>query len=553
VAPIANVLVVPFVPVAMLFSAVASLAGLLVAVAPVPLVADALAWFAGGAAWLVLRVIVILGGAVASLPYAALDASVPAPLAVAWLPILGLSAWALRSDSKPAATDPSQHEGPGIATVVRRVLQPAPIVAVLVVVLAVITLASRPDGRLHVTILDIGQGDAILVETPAGATMLVDGGPDPELTMRRLGKNLPFFARRIDVMVLSHPHQDHVAGLVEVLDRFEVGALLHAGIAYENPAHQRLLADAPAAPMLQAALARAGQSFALDASTTAEIVYPAEADADAPLPEGDINNGSVVLLLRHGGFTALLTGDAEAPVEAALIGRGILPRVDVLKVGHHGSTSSTTPGLLAVTRPTAAVISSGTGNEYGHPAPETLATLAAQPGIAVFRTDLDGDVEVVTDGRSYRVLTDAGATAPRAVHGTGPAGSIGPWPFPTDRPRDACSTRPGCPTGSSSIPRAWPASPWPPPAWWRRHGSRSTARWSRRPHCCMTSTRSRSGAPAASTASSARGASRRRATPSSPCRSPPTPSAACSTTIASRSAGRRSSWPWPTGTWGRSS
>ena len=332
VAPIANVLVVPFVPVAMLFSAAAAIAGLLDAALPLPVIGDALTWFAGGCAWLVLRVIVSLGSAVASLPYAAVDASVPAPLAVAWLPILALGSWALRSDGEPPATEP-QPTGGAVSAVARHVLRPLPIGGGLLIVLVIITVATRPDGLLHVTVLDIGQGDAILVETPAGATMLVDGGPDPELTLRRIGANLPFHARRIDVMVLSHPHQDHVAGLVDALDRFEVGALLHAEIAFENPAYDRLLADAGVEPMLAGTLARAGATFALDPVTTLEILYPAEADAAAPLPEGDINNGSVVMILRHGGFAALLTGDAEAPVEAALIARGVLPVVDLLKVG----------------------------------------------------------------------------------------------------------------------------------------------------------------------------------------------------------------------------
>ena len=111
-------------------------------------------------------------------------------------------------------------------------------------VLLAISIASRPDGLLHLTVLDIGQGDAILVEAPDGGTMLIDGGPDPELTLRRIGANLPFFARRIDLLVLSHPHQDHVAGLVDVLDRFRVGAVLHAGIPFGNAAYDRLLTDA---------------------------------------------------------------------------------------------------------------------------------------------------------------------------------------------------------------------------------------------------------------------------------------------------------------------
>ena len=546
VAPLANVLVVPFVPPAMLFSAVAAVAGLADGLVHVPVIGTVLTWLAGGAAWLVLRIIVWLGTAVASVPNAAVDVRVPPAVAIAWLPMLALADWAIR-DRTPEAR-PETKEEP-TSDLLRRIVRPVPIGAALVGVLLVITVASRPDGLLHLTVLDIGQGDAILVEAPDGTTMLVDGGPDPELTLRRIGANLPFFARRIDLLVLSHPHQDHVAGLVDVLDRFRVGAVLHAGIPFPNVAFDRLLTDANQAGR-PSALVRAGHVLPLGESATIEVLYPNETDATAPLPEGDINNGSVVLLLRMGGFTALLTGDAEAPVESALVARGLLPPVDVLKVGHHGSASSTTPGLLAAIRPSIAIISSGEGNEYGHPAPETLAGLSAVP---TFRTDLHGDVEVVTDGRTLRVRTDAGWSAPRAVQGHRPAGSIGPWQSPIEQPPGSCWPMQGCPTGSSSTPRAWREWRLPPPASWPRHRSRSTARWSRRLPCSTTSTSSRFGAPAASTASSARDDWRRLATRSSPCRSPPTRSPRCSTTSASPSAGPRSWWPSPTVTWRRRS
>ncbi len=552
VAPIANVLVVPFVPVAMLFSAIASIAGVVDAIFPLPVVGTVLTWFAGGAAWLVLRVIVVLGTTVASVPHAAVDVTVPPPLAVAWLPMLALANWAIREADAPPAT-PAPDDSPSrLGAILRRTARPLPIGASLVAVLLAITIASRPDGLLHLTVLDIGQGDAILIEAPDGTTTLVDGGPDPELTLRRLGANLPFFARRIDLLVLSHPHQDHVAGLVDVLDRHRIGALLHAGIPFENPANDRLLTDAAHAA-IPTVLARAGQRLDLGAGTIATVLYPTQADADAPLPEGDINNGSVVLLVEMGGFDALLTGDAEAPVETALVSRGVLGSVDVLKVGHHGSNSSTTPGLVEAIRPSVAVISSGEGNEYGHPAPETLATLAAHSRITVFRTDLDGDVEVVSDGTTLRVRTDAGWTGSVSVHWPPSTGSIGPWPSPTETPPDGCWPTLGCHTASSSTPRAWRASPWRPPGWWPRPRSRWTARWSRRPHSSTTSTRSRSAAPAASTASSGRCGSRRSATPSSRCRSPPIRYMRSSTTIAIPSAGRRSSWPSPTGTWARRS
>ncbi|HEY6609453.1 MAG TPA: ComEC/Rec2 family competence protein, partial [Candidatus Limnocylindria bacterium] len=548
VAPIANVLVVPFVPVAMLFSGLASLAGVADGAVHVPLLGDAVTWMAGGAAWLTLLVIVTLGMAAASVPLAAVDVQVPPPFAVAWFPILALGTWALRGE--PSIGQPSRpiaEPGP-VARVAARLLRPLPILGALAVLLGALALANRPDGMLHVTTLDIGQGDAILVEAPSGATMLVDGGPDPELTLRRIGANLPFFARRIDLLVLSHPHQDHVAGLVEVLDRFRVGAILHAGIAFENPSFDRLLTEASDG-RVPIVLARAGQGIALDGTTAIRVLYPSAADAAAPLPEGDINNGSVVLEVTFGGFTALLTGDAEAPVEGALVSGGMLGPVDLLKVGHHGSHSSSTPAFLAAVDPTVAAISAGVDNEYGHPAPETLASLA---GAAVYRTDLDGDVEVVTDGRTFRVRTDTGWSTVMPVHGASPTGSIGPWPSPTDPPPSACSTRQDCRAASSSTRAASPAWPWPRQGSSPRRPFRSTARSSRRRRCSTTSTRSRSGARGASTASSVPAGSKRRDTRSSRCRSPPTRSPRSSTTIASRSAGHRSSCRLQTGTWRRS-
>ena len=550
VAPISNVLVVPLVPLAMLASAAVSVGGVVVGALPPMPVGDAIAWFLGGAAWLVLRAMVVVGQATASLPFAAVDVSVPAPFAIAWFPLLALGTWALRTDhsSADAPRGVVDEAMTGTMAALGRMFRPLPALAGLVLLLGGITLATRPDGQLHVTALDIGQGDAILVEAPSGTTMLVDGGPDSELTLRRLGANLPFWARRIDVLVVSHPHQDHVAGLVDVLDRFRIGTVIHAAIPFENAAYERLLADAASGTVAVRAVV-AGDTFNLDGSTTVEVLYPSRADAAAPLPEGDINNGSVVLLVRHGGFSALLTGDAEAPVEAALLARGRVPRVDVLKVGHHGSHSSSTPAFVAAARPSVALISAGEDNEYGHPASETLATLAAQPGIAVHRTDLEGDIEVASDGNIVRVRTDAGWGDPAPVQATADAGSIGSWPSPTEKPSSAWSTRPSCPTASARTPPASPAWPWPPRAWSRRPASRSTAGWSKRPRSSTTSTRPASVAAAASMGSSVPGFWRRRGTRSSPCRSPPTRSLRSSTRTATRWVGRRSSWPSPTGTW----
>ena len=530
VAPIANVLVVPLVPLAMLLSAIAAVTGVVASTVPVPVVSDGLAWLAGGAAWLVLKAMIFLGTTVASIPYASVDVSVPAPIAVAWLPIVALAGWALAPGPPKSEAGAAESAGSasraGLADVARRVTRPLPIAAGLVVALGLASVAQAADGRLHVTVLDVGQGDAILIEAPTGATMLVDGGPDPDRTLRRLGAHLPFHERSLDVLLLSHPHQDHVAGLVSVVERFRVGTLLHAGIAFENQAYDELLARA-AGQGVRVEVARAGQVAWLDGSTGVEVLYPSEADATAPLPEGDINNGSIVVVVRHGRFAALLTGDAEEPIEAALVGRGLVTDVDVLKVGHHGSASSTTPALLAAATPEVAIISAGVDNEYGHPAPRTLDALAADGDRAVLRTDLDGDVEISTDGRTYRVRTSDGWSADGVAGasggGAGDARSIGPCQSRTAQPRAASSPMPACPMGSSSTPRASPAWPSPRRRSSRRRASRSTGRWSKPPRSCTTSTSRRSAAPAASTAWSVPGGSSSRATPSSPCRSPPTP------------------------------
>ncbi len=568
VAPLANVFVVPIVPLAMLASAIAALVGAAWATLPLGLAGDALAWLAGGAAWLTLRAMIAVGLAAASVPLAAVDVSLPTPLVAAWYPILALAAWSRtggRDAGEPGEDVPLRvahhglggHEGPRPPTWLHRVLHPRWALAGLVAILGVLTLGSLPDGRLHVFVLDIGQGDAVLVRTPTGGTMLVDGGPDPELTLRRLGETLPFHDRDIDVLLLSHPHQDHVAGLIDALARFRVRLVVHAGIPYANLAYDRLLADARREPGASVAFARAGQVLALDPATSVEIIYPSEADAASPLPDGDINNGSVVAVVRHGRFAALLTGDAEEPVERLLVGRGRVPRVDLLKVGHHGSTSSTTGPLLDAARPGVAVISAGVDNEHGHPAPEVIAALQARPGVAIFRTDLHGTVEVISDGLRYAVRTRAGTSSWRPVGATGTssadAGSIGPWPSPTSSARASCSPSSSCPPASWFTPRASGAWPARLLAWWRGPVSRSRSTSWERLRCCTTSTSRRSATTVASTAWSARGHSRSSATRSSPCRSPPIRSAPCSTTIASRSAGRRCLSPWPIATWRRSS
>ncbi len=520
VAPLANVVVVPLVPLVMLCCALAAPIGALQSAVHPPLLGDAASWLAGGSAWLYLRIMVMAGSAAASVPFASLPLAAPAWLAMAWYPSLALAWLRLRrislemiADLSPLSLSAPPSPRRPMHPFLRRLLRPSSLVLLTVLTLGVISLASLPDGRLHLAMLDVGQGDAILVETPSGATLLIDGGPDPDLALRRIGESLPFFHRRLDVVLLTHPHQDHVAGLVEVLRRYEVGLVLDSGRAFDNPTYARFRELARREPGARLIDARAGQRLQLDQRTSFTILYPTQADANAPLPDDDINNASVVGLLRCGAFSALLSGDAEAPVEARLLERGLVGRVDVLKVGHHGSKSSSSPPMLAALQPAEALISDGIDNDYGHPSPKTLAALAAI-GARVHRTDLEGSVEVVSDGRTFAVSSRVARDPPRAVVGRRPAavlvaacltsaaaaGSIGPWRSPGSTTRARSSARSSCRAGSSSTPRACGASRRRPHGWCSRRGSRSTCASSRSPPCSTTSTSPRRASRASATA-----------------------------------------------------
>jgi competence protein ComEC len=569
VAPLANIVVVPLVPLVMLLCAIAAPLGAITAALQIDPITDLLRWAVGGSAWLLLRTMIVSAEAAASIPFAAVPVTAPGWLGLTWYPALVL-AWrrsAARARREPTAVDDVRplrtarqrsaalSAGIGVA---RRVLLTLarPIVGLVAAATLLIglTLGSLPDGRLHLVALDIGQGDAILVTTPSGAHMLVDGGPDPDLLLRRLGERMPWWQRRIDVMILTHPHEDHVAGLVAALERYDIGLILDGGRAYENPTYPRFLELARDEPGGRLALARAGQRLRLDRATTMTLLYPTAEDVAGPLPEGDINNASVVGLLRSGGFSALLTGDAEMPVEALLAERGLLSRIDVLKVGHHGSHSSSGAALLAATRPGAALISVGIGNDYGHPHQVTLDHLRAIPGLRVHRTDLEGSLEVASDGLRYQVTSRAGSDPWRSVVGGAitanrATGRIGAWPYPASQRPSSCLPPSIFPTGSSRTRAASAGSRRRRRGSWWRRGSRSILASSRSPPCSTTSTSSRRATTGSSTASSAGDGWPSADSPSSPSRSPRIPSAASSTQRDPRAGGPR--WPSrsPIGAW----
>lgn len=252
------------------------------------------------------------------------------------------------------------------------------------------------DQSLRVVFFDVGQGDAILIETPERHLILIDGGPADDF-LEKVGRFLPFWRRRIDLVVLTHPHADHFIGLVGVLERYRVDRVLWSGVECVEAVCQ-LWDKALAASDSSVIIARAGQRIQSE-STYLDVLYPLES-RHRYLPR-DHNDISVVTRLAYGRHGFLFTGDATARTEQEMLPAwGDYLKSDILKVAHHGSRFSTQPDLLAAVQPGLAVIQVGSDNRYGHPAQEVLDRLAAH-AVDVRRTDHHGDIEVISNGLSY--------------------------------------------------------------------------------------------------------------------------------------------------------
>ncbi|XYH97276.1 DNA internalization-related competence protein ComEC/Rec2 [Sorangium sp. So ce1128] len=266
--------------------------------------------------------------------------------------------------------------------------------------------AGAPRGVLRVSVLDVGQGDAILIDLPEGGAMLVDAGGfvgSPVDPGARVIRPLLRSRRRarLDAVVLSHPHPDHFGGLPAVVEGVEVGELWDTGQGEAEgagPVYAKLLSDLRrrGVPVVRPA-SLCGRPRALSGATI-EVLAPCP-DLH---PDRGANDNSFILRITYGAHAALLVGDAEHEAEEALVARyGAALRADLLKVGHHGSRTSTGPALLAAVDPAVAAVSCGVRNRFGHPSPEVLSRLSAR-GVAIARMDRGGALIWETDGERVR-------------------------------------------------------------------------------------------------------------------------------------------------------
>ena len=374
-------------------------------------VAQALAW----PAWLFLSYMLLVVDVFAAIPFSSIEVgAINTHLIWTYYLVLALALW-LNSHRRQASTLTTKSLAsvkPGINKITNSVsklpkkwvMPPLVVVAILVSVAA----ATMPDDNLHVSILNVGQGDAILIQQ-GNLQVLVDGGPNPQAIALELGKQMPFWDRTIELVVLTHPSADHVTGLVEVLNRYKVKQVLQPNLDFESDIYDewlRLVEEKD----IKCTIAQAGQQIDLGKGVVIKVLNPQIPHLTGT--ESDIDNNGVVLHISMGEVSFLLTADIMWEAEFELIACRASLTSTVLKVAHHGSDTSTGEEFLAVVNPQLAVISVGADNRFGHPTPEVMERLEDRIGSEKIyltydaRTDEHHTIEFITDGERLWVRAE---------------------------------------------------------------------------------------------------------------------------------------------------
>ena len=268
------------------------------------------------------------------------------------------------------------------------------IAVVLIIALAlwqIPVVFSLESSKLEVNFLDVGQGDSIFIKTPYGQNILIDGGPD-RTVLRRLSEVLPWYDRTIDLMILTHPHDDHVGGLVYVLERYKVKKVLYTGVLHSAPAFLNWL-EQILEKRIPLIIADKPQKINFGDNCYFDIIYPKSSLFGKEVD--NLNNSSIVGKLVYGKTSFLFSGDAEFEVEKKLLNDDL--KSDVYKAGHHGSMTSSGQEFLNEISPSIVVIQVGANNKFGHPSKRILKRFE-RFGAQVFRNDSDGTVRIFSDG-----------------------------------------------------------------------------------------------------------------------------------------------------------
>ncbi len=263
------------------------------------------------------------------------------------------------------------------------------------------------DGKLHVVFCDVGQGDGIFIRTPKGTDIIIDGGPDDSV-LSCLSNHMPFWDRTIELMFLTHPHQDHLVGLISVLERYSVLVFNTEKLTNSTVSFKQLLKEVEK-EKLSLGFLYAHDRFTTKDGVTISVLGPSEEFLNATSPRGLISESgefaSLILLISYKGFDVVLTGDSQAKgISEALAPHQTVRgySIEVLQVPHHGSKTGLTPEIINSIDPRLAVISVGKKNRYGHPRKEILEMLKGG-GIKILRTDQNGEIEIISDGERWGI------------------------------------------------------------------------------------------------------------------------------------------------------
>ena len=332
-----------------------------------------------------LALLELLARAGANAPGAVAAGEIGWLAAMPWIGVLAAAVWAT-------------HGGTTLSEAIRRIVWSGTLSLLITLIVDFRRPTLAGDTGLTFLFVDVGQGDAALIRTPGGHWIEADAGPTGE--GRDAGRRVitPLLAglgvRRLDLFVLSHAHRDHVGGATSILDRVPFDLAIEPGELFADSAYDNWLSTLRGLRVRWRAV-KAGSHWTID-GVDFRVLHPPSA---WPHEGEDLNEDSVVLEVSYGRFKALLMGDAGFVAESAI--GGTVGRVNVLKVGHHGSRTASGASFLDEIRPQVAIVSVGR-NHYGHPAPETLDRLRGA-GAQTWRTDTDGTVTVTTDGRTFAV------------------------------------------------------------------------------------------------------------------------------------------------------
>ena len=393
----ANFFALPALPGAIGTAALVAIFGLFA-----PPLAQVLGWVT----WLFISYMIEVVEFFAALPFASIELKeVGAPFVWGYYVVLGAGLWACTNWSRLGATMSKAKARISLVPELYRRVPVKFVVPPLIVVAALVWTAAFtvPDNRLHVFFLDVGQGDAILIQK-GHQQILIDGGPDAEKVSLELGDKLPFWDRTIELVILTHPEMDHIIGLVEVLQRYEVKHVLTSEQECDSSVcveWRRLIEEKD----IERTIVQAGQRIALSGEVGLEVLHPQKTLLQDTA--SDVNNNSVVVRLVFRDFSLLLTGDIFEEAEQHLLGERLSLRSTALKIAHHGSETSSRSGFLTEVDPQLALISVGADNAFGHPSPEVVERLGEMVGEdRVYLTSEQGTIELTTDGKRLWVRTE---------------------------------------------------------------------------------------------------------------------------------------------------